>query len=351
MDDDRDTVRRVALLLRALLTERELTYEQAAVHMKVGVHRVREIVAGLEPHFPWLKIDKSRRRHVLRLHGVGTTEATLEVGVAACFGASVAALFAGTRYHDGMRNALRFLVSTSPSPERFVDLDRRFVYRARGREAAFPERAAMLERVARAVLEQQTLRFEYQGFDADDTRADERVEPLAVVIYDHQLYVVGRRPGEGPDIWRFARMHDVRTLRAKRFEYPTEREFDPRRLFEASFGIWLQPDAPVEDVEIILARRWRAYARGHEWHPSQRRKELDDGRVSIRLKVKICPELKEWILGFGRDAEVVRPPRLHAEIGQALTDAARNYGECPHDSAREAPSVEASAPAVRARSR
>lgn len=57
------------------------------------------------------------------------------------------------------------------------------------------------------------------------------------------------------------------------------------------------------------AGRW---VRDEEWHPSQRVEDLPDGRVRLVFHVGITPELRRWVLGFGRQARVVRPEGLAA---------------------------------------
>jgi predicted DNA-binding transcriptional regulator YafY len=36
--------------------------------------------------------------------------------------------------------------------------------------------------------------------------------------------------------------------------------------------------------------------------------------VRVKLRVRVCPELEAWILGFGSEAEVVRPAALRGRM-------------------------------------
>ena len=156
-----------------------------------------------------------------------------------------------------------------------------------------------------------------------------------MAIHKNQLYLIGRNLGRGADwVWRFARISAVTTLKRKAFDYPSAKDFDPQTMFADSFGIWLQPTAPVVDVEVLLDPNWKAYANAHRWHRSQAPLlRHADGRIRIRLKVKICRELKQWILGFGGDAEVVAPKQLRREISEELRSAAKRYATDPVGSA------------------
>jgi hypothetical protein len=45
----------------------------------------------------------------------------------------------------------------------------------------------------------------------------------------------------------------------------------------------------------------------------------------VRLRVRVCPELISWILGFGPEARVIGPPRLKRQIGRLAQRMARTH--------------------------
>jgi predicted DNA-binding transcriptional regulator YafY len=49
------------------------------------------------------------------------------------------------------------------------------------------------------------------------------------------------------------------------------------------------------------------------------------GRVHVRLRVRVCPELVSWILGFGPEARVIGPPRLKRQIRRLAQRMARTH--------------------------
>jgi hypothetical protein len=44
-------------------------------------------------------------------------------------------------------------------------------------------------------------------------------------------------------------------------------------------------------------------AQKHRWHPAQRTEIGADGKVTVTFRVRMCPELETWALGFGEHAE------------------------------------------------
>ena len=66
--------------------------------------------------------------------------------------------------------------------------------------------------------------------------------------------------------------------------------------------------------------------RDQELHESQRVEDLPDGRVRMSFHVGITPELRRWVLGFGRQVRVIHPPHL-AEWVREEARAAWELGE------------------------
>jgi len=104
----------------------------------------------------------------------------------------------------------------------------------------------------------------------------------------------------------------------------------------------------VHDVELRLHKQWATYAQSHRWHDSQVVDVAND-HVRVRMRVRVCPELEAWILGFGEQAEVLAPPTLRAQIATRATALRAIYGEprqvTPGPSLRKASAPAAQTPA------
>lgn len=239
----------------------------------------------------------------------------------ACVAASLGAIFEGSQQERNLKDVRDFVLRERG--EVFGDLDRKFVLAPRGGESALPEAGASLDAVVSALLENRRLRFDYTH---NDGRADAlTIEPLSLVVFDHQFYVLSKRDeGKAFYPYRFARMTRVETLNDQ-FAYPSKGEYDPRSILAQGFGIHTYGTGSVEDVEVLLSGDWANYALTHRWHPSQRATKLDGGRVSVTLQVRLCRELETWVLGLGEHARVLQPERLAQVIASRLKKAAAMY--------------------------
>jgi predicted DNA-binding transcriptional regulator YafY len=82
---------------------------------------------------------------------------------------------------------------------------------------------------------------------------------------------------------------------------------------------------PVEDVAVLVEGGWAAHALKHRWHPSQTIEIHDDAKVTVRMRVRLCPELETWALTFGEHATVLRPAKLREAVATRLARVAQRY--------------------------
>ncbi len=239
----------------------------------------------------------------------------------ACVAASLGALFEGSQQERNLKDARDFVLRERG--ELYGDLDRKFVLAPRGGESALPEAGPSLDDVIGALLENRRLRFDYAHNDGKTDALT--IEPLSLVVFDHQFYVLAKRDTDSAFYpYRFARMARVAKLDDE-FTYPLKGEYDPKSILAQGFGIHTYGTGAVEDVEVILSGAWANFSLTHRWHPSQRATKLDGGRVSVTLQVRLCRELQTWILGFGEHAAVARPEHLAQVIAERLKNAVETY--------------------------
>ena len=94
--------------------------------------------------------------------------------------------------------------------------------------------------------------------------------------------------------------------------------FDAEKYLAGAWGI-LRGD--LVNVRVVFARGLARYIRERVWHPSQKLRDLPDGRVEMTLHVADTLEVRRWILGFGSEAEVLAPASLREALrleGEAL---------------------------------
>ena len=90
--------------------------------------------------------------------------------------------------------------------------------------------------------------------------------------------------------------------------FPRPQKFSLEKRLRDSFGVF---SAQGEFQVVIRFDEMVAdYIREKRWHDSQELIELKNGGVELRLKLSSLPEIERWVLGWGGNAVVVKPPEL-----------------------------------------
>lgn len=310
-------------LVQHLLAGEELDRNSAAKLLDVEPPAAWDYIQAAHAELDGAVLVRRGRSQAVRLQGVRQGAPDMHVAVGACFAASLSSLFAGSSYEHRIQKALDYVVGASPRPERFADFPRKFFFVRRGGEGALPQNKELLEKIVHAVLEQYEVDLKYTHFDGKVD--DIRLRPCSLVIYDHQLYLLGISPNGTHDSTRplrFSRIKHVQARTSRTFEYPEAHEFHPQRLFAESFGIFTSH--AIDVVEVRLHKSWSTYAVSHIWHPSQS-VHVDSKGATVTMRVRVCPEVETWVLGFGEQAEVIRPKSLRRTIAKRVRAMARRY--------------------------
>ena len=101
--------------------------------------------------------------------------------------------------------------------------------------------------------------------------------------------------------------------------------FDARQYVSEMF-VAERGDELVE-VAVKFDEYQARYIRERQYHPAQQPlEELDDGGLILRFPASGLNEIARWVLGYGRHAQVLEPPRLRALVSSHVAELARVYG-------------------------
>lgn len=152
------------------------------------------------------------------------------------------------------------------------------------------------------------------------------VDPYSLLPYLRSWYLVGHCHLRGE-----VRMYKVDRIESlartgERFELPDG--FDVATYLGDTWGLLRGEAGEPEEVVVEFAAEASRWVRDEEWHPSQRVEELGDGRVRLHFRAGITAELRRWVLGFGRQARVIRP----ASLAKWVVEEARAVAERGYES-------------------
>ncbi len=169
-----------------------------------------------------------------------------------------------------------------------------------------------------ALLNQNILKLEYKPRKGDRALPFE-VPPYSLLFYKGEFYLLCFVPGKGMRHFSLEGIKKAERMK-ERFEIPES--FSISDFLKVPFGLF--HGKPIS-VKVIFDKELRDYIMGRTWHPSQKIKELKDGRILLSITASGKEEIKAWILSFGPKAKVILPKFLTEEIKEDISRTLASY--------------------------
>ena len=176
----------------------------------------------------------------------------------------------------------------------------------------------VFETVQWALLNQNILKLEYKPRKGNRAFPFE-VHPYSLLFYRGEFYLLCFVPGKGMRHFALGGIKKAERMK-ERFEIPEG--FSIPQFLNVQFGLF--HGKPIT-VKVVFDKELRDYIMGRTWHPSQKIKELKDGRILFTMTASGREEIKAWILSFGAKAEVLSPKSLRDEVRADLSKTLANY--------------------------
>jgi predicted DNA-binding transcriptional regulator YafY len=183
----------------------------------------------------------------------------------------------------------------------------------------YSDKEDIIDSLTDAMLQQKTCHIEYHSFN-DDRIKNYKIDPLKFFDWKGGLYLFVRITAYG----------DIRMLAVERiekleigktsFDYPDD--FKPEELLDEAFGVVY--DDPVT-VKIRFSADQARYIRERTWARGQKIKEQKDGSIILTMKTSGWWDVRQWILSFGPDVELLEPVEKREEIKKIAEEILAQY--------------------------
>jgi predicted DNA-binding transcriptional regulator YafY len=159
------------------------------------------------------------------------------------------------------------------------------------------------------VASHRSVRILYDSF-SDPAPLRLKLSPYRLLFSRRSWYVIGRsalhREVRTFNLARITELEIVNEI----FHFP--RNFSVERYLRNAWH--LIPDGPDQDVIVRFAPLVARNVAEVAWHKTQRVVERQDGSIDFHVCVSGLNEISWWILGYGDQAEVLKPVRLRQMI-------------------------------------
>jgi len=179
----------------------------------------------------------------------------------------------------------------------------------------------ILEVLETGVEENRTVRMTYNVLSRDQT-TERDVDPYGFLFRRNAWYLVGHcHLREEIKIFKVDRIVEARLLDVN-FDPPEE--FSIQEYMGEAWQVMRGDRA--HEIEIIFSPKVAPYARECLWHFSQRCVDLEDGSAVLSFRVSGLSEVCSWVMGFGGEAEVLKPQELRKLVRERAEGILELYG-------------------------
>ena len=173
----------------------------------------------------------------------------------------------------------------------------------------YSKKAELIDQLSIGIEDRKAVFVTYQSLQATEPVTYD-IYPYGLIYHRGSLYLIGWAP-EHEEIphWKVDRIEDAEVTK---FPFQRPDDFDLQMHVAKSFGVF-HGDGEVH-VKVRFSATVARYVEESHWHASQQLSPQQDGSLLAEFDLDGTEEIKRWVLGFGRHAEVLEPEELRAEI-------------------------------------
>ncbi len=228
----------------------------------------------------------------------------------------------GVPFYQAARSAAMKLESSLPSAlrEKMQDMTRSIhmrlpqINRLEGKETLY--QMLIDARAARRVV-----RIEYDSLTEWEVITT-KLRPYTLLFSHRSWYVIGRSSAHSEvRTFNVSRIVSAETLKT---QYVLPRGFSIDRYLR---NAWHLMPGTGRDYDVCVRFKPLVAKNVAEvvWHKTQTCKFLDKGSLEFRAKVSGLHEIAWWVLGYGDQAEVLRPTKLRKLVSDRVRNMAKIY--------------------------
>lgn len=229
-------------------------------------------------------------------------------------------IFKDTVFYDSLDDLFRKVKSTLPQ-EGLSYLERieqtfHIGFKPHKDYSGFKE---VIAQINEAVVKHRIIEMRYYSMSSkrETTR---KVDPYKIWFFNGTLYLIG-----------WCHIHDeirmfvldrIRLLHVTNDSFIPPDDFDLESYMKDSFGvIRTDPERVVIRFDPSLER----FLKENIWHPSQVFAKDETGAVILTMEVGGLSDVMSWVLGFGRQAEVLEPKHLRNAVVEEVRTITGKY--------------------------
>ncbi len=190
-----------------------------------------------------------------------------------------------------------------------------------GNDTEIEERKPCYLQLIDAVAHRRAVRIRYDSFTEGEVLRT-KLSPYQVLFSRRSWYVIGRSSiHRETRTFNISRISEMESLEDS---YKIPRGFSVERYLGNAWHL-IPENGRDSVVEIHFQPMVAKNVAEVGWHKTQETEFQPDGSLLFRAKVSGLAEISWWILGYGDQAEVIRPPALREMVSQRAQRMVERY--------------------------
>ncbi len=260
--------------------------------------------------------------YYLARNGNSMPELTAEELVAVRMAIKGAPLSDGSRVGAHARSAWQKIKGSAPAARLDFANELASRYSVRVTAPEGPAQDKIASQLENAIARRTRLRIVYRSQKSNEVKSY-TVDPYSLVFRRHSWYLLAHCHEHGRVVqFRLARFREI-TDTQEVFELPPD--FSADDYFASSWEAW--GGGELVKVRVRFSPGVSAMVAEVQRHPSQKVFDQPDGSVIFEATVSGIQEIAIWILGFGKEAEVLDPPELRSYVAEHAIAMAKLYSQ------------------------
>ncbi|TVR56919.1 MAG: WYL domain-containing transcriptional regulator [Spirochaetaceae bacterium] len=179
----------------------------------------------------------------------------------------------------------------------------------------------IIETLLDAVAERKVCTVRYEALGTGNEKSY-LIHPLRLFQHDGGLYLFVQIPKH--DSTRILSVERISEISISGETFVEPEPFDPDHILSHTFDLTL---ADPVTVTIRFTENAARRVRNRRWSATQQFHEHTDGSLTLEMTTSGSDDIVRWVLGFGGDAEIIKPAALRARIQEAISRLNATY---PH---------------------
>jgi predicted DNA-binding transcriptional regulator YafY len=153
-----------------------------------------------------------------------------------------------------------------------------------------------------------------------NSAAKGRMDPYNIVLREGDWHIIAYSHLKNEVM--LLNLSRVKSLRVTEDIFIKPKDFSLGDFLEKNWGLFRGSN---KQIKIKFSKKAAEFVKDIKWHPYQSIESQEDGGIILSLYLDEFAEIKQWILGFGAEAEVLEPEELRKEISDDITELYINY--------------------------